>query len=502
MLRHPQHSEIARDPVPIAEFPAQDDTEPVSARLVEVALRFGIPLAGVLMPKAGPPALPLRPGTITLVSGPSGTGKTRLLSAIARRSAHARFVHHVPFPGDVAVVDAIAPARPIAEALALLTSCGLGEPMLWIRRFDELSTGEQFRAVLARAISAARRPGGPAVLLCDEFGTALHRRLAQALAFNIRKLATRERLCLVVATSRDHLERDLAPDTTVRLGGETPIIEHAGKASAPAAASVASRLRIHQGTLSDYDRFAAMHYRQRCRVGFIDRVYVCREGLDGEPLGVIIYGHPALELRLRNEVTRGRYSHHADRLNREVRVLKRLVIHPDLRGCGIGHWLIRRTLPLAGTRFVECLAAMGQVNPVFDKAGMQRIGVCNPPAIRDESLALLRDAGVDPLGSDFVSQVCSRPMIRRVVAGTVYQWYRSTRGRSAEKIARQSPSDLARTYRQLAGSEPVYYLWSGESSGRALIDAYLRNRTSTGCDIEGEGGEARVAGDTGEHDAA
>jgi ABC-type ATPase with predicted acetyltransferase domain len=99
------------------------------------------------------------------------------------------------------VVDAVAPARPMAEAMGLLTAAGLGEPMLWMRRFAQLSEGEQFRARLARAISLQPREGGCPPLLCDEFGSLLHRRLARAVAFNLRKQVSREQLCMVVATS-------------------------------------------------------------------------------------------------------------------------------------------------------------------------------------------------------------------------------------------------------------------------------------------------------------
>jgi ABC-type ATPase with predicted acetyltransferase domain len=383
----------------------------MSARLVEVGLRFGVPMTVPGRQIASGLQLDIRPGTVTLITGPSGAGKSLLLAAIARRFPLSRCVQNIQFPTDVAVVDAIAPTRPVTEALGILTACGLGEPMLWIRRFSQLSDGEQFRARLARAVSLHRRgqAGGDgaieAPLLCDEFGAILHRRLAKAIAFGLRKRVTRDRLALVVATSQDDLEADLRPDTIVRLGGEIPRVEVRSARSDRQDAgptrdgiiSFARQLRIQQGTIADYAQFSSMHYRQRGQVGFVDKVFVCREGLDGPPLGVIVYAWPTLELRLRNQVTGNRFCKNPARLNRELRLLKRLVMHPDIRGCGLGHWLVRRTLPLVGTRFVECLAAMGAINPVFTKAGMRRIGVCEPPAIRDETVEQLRAAGADPL---------------------------------------------------------------------------------------------------------
>jgi GNAT superfamily N-acetyltransferase len=177
-----------------------------------------------------------------------------------------------------------------------------------------------------------------------------------------------------------------------------------------------------------------------------------------------------LELALRNHSTGRRFSGQARRLNRELRVLKRLVIHPDIRGCGLGHWLVRRTLPQAGTPFVECLAAMGAVTPVFEKAGMRRIGICRLPAPTRATVARLRAAGADPLADDFASEVCRRPAVRRLVFEAVDNWYRATTSERGVRIGRKTPRTLAQTFRQLAGSQPVYYLWSRDQHGRELIE--------------------------------
>ncbi len=453
-------------------------------RLMEVCLRFGVPLAGggrVLVSD-----LPLCPGrgTVTLIAGPSGSGKTLLLREIARQCAKSRVVGSEAFPRDVAVVDAVAPTRPLSEALGLLTACGLGEPTLWARSFDGLSEGERFRARLARALSLDRRGGGRGPILCDEFGSLLHSRLAKAVAFNLRKLATRERLALVVATSRGDIEEDLRPDCVIRLGNGERVVESratrpgivgystAGVCAEPGP-SFASQLHVERGTLGDYEAFAMMHYRHRQQVGFVSSVFVLRHEESREPLGVVVYGHSMLELALRNKATGGRYVRQGNLLNRELRVLKRLVVHPDVRGCGLGHRLVRETLPMAGARFVECLAAMGAVNPVFEKAGMRPVGVCSGSAGSVAALAWLRAAGADPLAADFASQVRCRPAVRRVVAREVAHWYRATTGGGTERVRRQTPTFLAQTYRQLAGSQPVYFIWAATDADWRFIEANL-----------------------------
>lgn len=498
MLKRGTRSAWGAPAVATGDWAASRKAAPaVSARLLDIGLRFGVP---VVIPEPAKPTkwlLHLGPGTLTLITGPSGSGKSQMLAAIAQQFPAARWIQNTPFPSDVAVVDGVAPTRPLQQALGILTACGLGEPMLWIRPFTQFSEGERFRARLARAISLSssvhhandevlgpdpdlddagenensgvRHHGPTAPLLCDEFGALLHTRLAKATAFNLRKLVSRERLALVVATSRQDLHEDLSPDTTVRLGGCEPRIEHARNNESRREPSFARQLRIQRGTLAEYVALSSMHYRCRGQVGFVDKVFVCREGSDGPLLGVVVYAHPALELKLRNDATQQRFSKDPRQLNRELRLLKRLIIHPDIRGCGIGHWLVRRTLPMVGTRFVECLSAMGAVNPVFEKAGMQRIGVCEAPASRNVALDQLRAAGADPLGADFTSQVCRRPAVRRIVARCVLNWYRGISANSDQKVASQTPTDLARTFRQLIGSQPVYYLWAADEAGWDLI---------------------------------
>ena len=446
-----------------------------SPRVLEVCLRFGLPMVMEGRQVCRDLRIDPRPGTITLITGPSGSGKSMLLAEIARRFPAAREVGRLPFPTDVSVLDAVAPTRGLDEALAILTACGLGEPMLWVRGFRQLSDGERFRARLARAISLQLRERATAPLLVDEFGAVLHRRLARSMAFNLRKLASRCSLALVLAAAQDDVVGELAPDTVIRLGeGDPEVTLHDMERRRPTS-SLARRFRIARGTLRDYALFAPMHYRKRDNLGFIDRVFVLREGAQGPIAGIVVYGRPSLELTLRNLATGNRFRKDPGRLNRELRVLKRLVIHPDLRGCGLGRYLVERTLPQAGTRFVECLATMGAVHPVFDRAGMRRIGTVRAPASRDDAVGKLARMGVDPLDADFASHVRRRPTVRRIVSESVRAWYRSTTACGEGRIARQTATTLAQTFRQLAGSQPVYFLWARDEQGWQLIDEQAMN---------------------------
>jgi hypothetical protein len=66
-------------------------------------------------------------------------------------------------------------------------------------------------------------------------------------------------------------------------------------------------------------------------------------------------------------------------LNEKLSIISRVVVHPKYRTIGLGAKLVRETLPLAGTPYVEMPAVMAKYNPFGEKAGMQKIVEQPPP---------------------------------------------------------------------------------------------------------------------------
>ncbi len=400
---------------------------------------------------------PLPRRSIILISGPSGSGKTSILQAIRDRVDSTHTVDDQVLHPEKPVIDNFEDAE-LDVIQGLLTACALGEPRLWLRRTAELSEGERFRARLATAIHRLARIGSHrGTLLCDEFGSTLHRRAARSVAYGLRKLTTRLGLTVVLACRDDDLVADLQPDRHLRLGPAQPYLKHLTPRRK--AFSLRRGVRIEPGTKADYAPFKAMHYRDGDELGFVDQVFVLRERPGREVLGVVVYAYPPLELSLRNRVFEGRYCRNYRRLNREVRILRRLVVHPDVRGCGLGHYLVRQTLSRLGVPYVECLSSLGHSNPVFEKAGMRRIGECALSRRQIKTRRALQAIGVDPFADDFPKQVRRRSAVRDLVTATVTAWYQATSSAAAARAGRQSPEFLARTFRSLIGSRPVYYLW-------------------------------------------
>lgn len=107
---------------------------------------------------------------IGLVVGPSGSGK----SSIGRRAWGGQAFHEGFAWGSSPIIDEIGPDLPFDQVAGALSAVGLGSVPSWLRPFGVLSTGEKFRAELARLLLR-----GPGRLVVDEFTSVVDRQIAQ-----------------------------------------------------------------------------------------------------------------------------------------------------------------------------------------------------------------------------------------------------------------------------------------------------------------------------------
>ncbi len=97
-----------------------------------------------------------------------------------------------------------------------------------------------------------------------------------------------------------------------------------------------------------------------------------------EPVGVCVFSAPAAALALRSRyfgLANPRGGPALAALNDQVWLLQRVVLHPTYRGAGLAAAFVRRCCELCPVPWVETLAAMGRVNPFFERAGFVRVGV-------------------------------------------------------------------------------------------------------------------------------
>jgi len=137
--------------------------------------------------------------------------------------------------------------------------------------------------------------------------------------------------------------------------------------------AITKKIRIVEGTLSDYKALSHFHYRD-CRLGPSEKIFTLK--LNNDTVGVIVYSMPAPSLELRNVAT-GNYFAGLDRrsqialVNKTIRTISRVIIEPRFRGLGLAVRLVRETMPLMNIPMIEALAVMGRANPFFEKAGMK-----------------------------------------------------------------------------------------------------------------------------------
>jgi ABC-type ATPase with predicted acetyltransferase domain len=196
-----------------------------NARTHAVQQAFGISPANLTTEVLRGVTLSIEPGEIVVVTGPSGVGKTVLLRLIAglnrgnlrvagkvRRPRNLRASSIRPVSSNKSLIEIF--GDPDAEAgIRALSQVGLSDAFLYLRRFSELSAGQQYRAMLADLV---RRKCNLAII--DEFCTSLDPITAHTVAASLSKLARRSGLTVVVAAPYATLFLDaLQPDKVVTL---------------------------------------------------------------------------------------------------------------------------------------------------------------------------------------------------------------------------------------------------------------------------------------------
>jgi energy-coupling factor transporter ATP-binding protein EcfA2 len=215
---------------------------------------------------------------IGLIVGPSGTGKSSLGQRLVDVTPLAEW-WRPKWPADVPIVDAIDPDGEFNDVTAALAAVGLGDVPAWLRPYSVLSTGEKFRADLARL--AAETP--PAVVV-DEFTSVVDRQIAKIGALAFSKAWRRTTGRAVLLSCHYDIAEWLTPDWVFDTG--------TGQLARERLQRPRFQLEVRDGGWQLWPLFEPHHYLKaarmpfsRCYVGFVDGEPVCHMAVSGKTVG-------------------------------------------------------------------------------------------------------------------------------------------------------------------------------------------------------------------------
>lgn len=167
-------------------------------------------------------------GSVVLVTGPSGSGKSTLLDIVSQKispnNGKVRAYNlkkkvvslDLNFDGTKSLINLV--GKNIKEAIYLLNKAGLSEACLYVKKKNELSDGQKYRAAIALMMDSKKT-----VWIADEFCSGLDPITSSIVSNGIKDVSNSLGVTLIVATSNsEYIEKCLEPDiiVTLRTGKE------------------------------------------------------------------------------------------------------------------------------------------------------------------------------------------------------------------------------------------------------------------------------------------
>jgi len=266
---------------------------------------------------------------IGLIVGPSGSGKTTLAT-----EAFKQFVFHKAFEWDAnaAVVDGFKKNLETKDIVGMFNSVGFSSPPHWLKPFNHLSNGQQFRVELARCLLENEKG-----LIFDEFTSVIDRDVAKIGCAAISKAlrATENHPFIAVSCHYDIIDW-LDPDWVFDVG--TQCFEWRLRRRFPQII-----LNVHQTSCAAWSLFRQHHYLDHS-INKTAQCYVAT--INEKPIAfcsVLHFPHP--------KVANFKREH-------------RTVVLPDFQGVGVGNRLsefVGSYYKNKGFRFISTTSAPAMI---------------------------------------------------------------------------------------------------------------------------------------------
>ncbi len=242
---------------------------------------------------------------VGLIVGPSGAGKTSIARQLFAEQAEQEAARK--WSPTAAIIDEFPDQMATQDVTALFSSVGLGSVPAWVRPFHTLSTGEQFRANVARTLAEQ-----PDLAVVDEWTSTVDRQVGKIASACAAKAVRKRRQRLIALTCHYDVEDWLQPDWVYQ-----PHVDEFTWRSVQPRPQV--RLDIHQTDRDAWRLFRKHHYLSaKLPYGPDGRAWCAF--VDDNPIAFFwVTGFP-------------HYSPGAQRIRRA----RRAVVLPDWQGIGVG----------------------------------------------------------------------------------------------------------------------------------------------------------------------
>lgn len=252
--------------------------------------------------------------------------------------------------------------------------------------------------------------------------------------------------------------------------------------------SLIDKIYVEHGDRSDWDLFHGLHYKAQ-KLGIWPRIY--RIGLEGEPIGCIVFTVPRMTLSGRNTLlkhiapnqqgwdTTIMNKYRAKWLNAHTATLSRIVLDTRYRGVGIAYRAMNIAMRMTGYDFIEFQSSMSRVNPFAQKAGVIFAKPKRNAAY--EKGLLLFAKWFDSLPTDYVSIYEEFKSLRPAEQARcledmrkLYYTYSCMEKSGDNRLMKRTRVDsldtptLIKNLQQLVFAFPVYGIYKNPDKGRQL----------------------------------
>lgn len=141
---------------------------------------------------------------IGVIYGASGTGKTSIVKELFRK----HYIRDLQYQA-ASILDDMPTSQDVKTITKTFNAVGFSSPPSWLKPYSVLSTGEQMRVNLARAILEERD-----LIVFDEFTSVVNRDVAKIGSYAIQKTIRRLKKQFIAVTCHYDVLEWLQPDWT------------------------------------------------------------------------------------------------------------------------------------------------------------------------------------------------------------------------------------------------------------------------------------------------